>query len=367
VNRPNLSLRRPLAVLGAAFVGLAAAVAVAAPASAHHPIVTGTAECDTATGDWKVTWTVANSETDLEGKITAVELTPAGTEIDGIAVDAVLPKSGDGVLTGKQTVPGDSGATEATLKVSGYWNRDGKDVRSDAGGSVHFQGTCAAPSSKPAATFVSKCDGSVVVTLVNAEDATKDATFVVTGEGGFTAEKTVAPGEDDTVTVPAANAGKITVTEKGGQEPVATGKWTEPEGCAKPGEPTGEVISTCDELVFVVANPEDGVSITITFTPNTGEPKTVTVEPGETETVAFPAQEGLTVTPTAEGLETETIAWEEPEDCDNGGGGGGDDGGPILPVTGAAAGGMAAGAALLLAVGAGLFLVARRRRIRFTA
>jgi hypothetical protein len=367
VNRSKLSLRRPLAVLGAAFVGLAAAVAVAAPASAHHPIVTGTAECDTATGNWTVTWTVANSEEDLEGKITGVELTPAGTEIDGIAVDAVLPKSGDGVLTGEQTVPGTSEATEATLKVSAYWNRDGTDVRSDASGSVHFEGTCAAPSSKPTATFVSKCDGSVVVTLVNAKDATMDATFVVTGEGGFTAEKTVAAGEDDTVTVPAENAGKIAVTEKGEREPIATGEWTEPEGCTQPSEPTGEVIFTCDELIFGIANPEDGVSITITFTPNMGEPKVVTVAPGETETVTFPAEEGLTVTPTAEGLETEAIAWEKPADCDNGAGGGGGGEGPTLPVTGAAAGGMAAGAALLLAVGAGLFLVARRRRIRFTA
>jgi hypothetical protein len=43
------------------------------------------------------------------------------------------------------------------------------------------------------------------------------------------------------------------------------------------------------------------------------------------------------------------------------------DGGSGLPVTGAAAGGIAGGAAVLLAVGAVLFVMARRRKVKFTA
>ena len=40
--RSKLSLRRPLAVLGAAALGLGAATMVASPASAHHPTIYGT-------------------------------------------------------------------------------------------------------------------------------------------------------------------------------------------------------------------------------------------------------------------------------------------------------------------------------------
>jgi len=56
---PN-ALRRPLAVAGAAIVGLAAAVVLGSPASAHHPVVSGSSSC--VDGKWQVDWTVANSE-----------------------------------------------------------------------------------------------------------------------------------------------------------------------------------------------------------------------------------------------------------------------------------------------------------------
>lgn len=364
--RPKLSLRRPLAVVGAAIVGITAAVAVAAPASAHHPTVYGTAECDTATGNWAVNWTVTNSEADLDGTISKVDLTPAGTEVSTITVGARLPKSVDGNLTGKQLVPGASGATGAQLTVEGTWIRDHTIIAS-ATGSVSFEGTCQEPTSKPAATFASQCDGTVVVTLVNAKEATKDATFVVTGKDGFTQTKVVAAGKDDTITVPAKNAGSIVVTEKGKDQPVATGKWTEPKGCTKPSEPKGTLEFTCTEMIFTIENPKDGKTVTITFTPNKGEAQTLVVAPGETKSAKFAASEGLTVTPKAEGLDdTGPIAWEKPADCTTPVPGGGA-GGPTLPKTGAPAGLIAGGAAALLAIGAGLFFMARRRRIRFTA
>ena len=51
----------------------------------------------------------------------------------------------------------------------------------------------------------------------------------------------------------------------------------------EPGEPTspeGFIEFTCDEMIFTIVNPEDGETVTVTFTPNTGEPETLTVEPG---------------------------------------------------------------------------------------
>ena len=54
-------------------------------------------------------------------------------------------------------------------------------------------------------------------------------------------------------------------------------------------------------------------------------------------------------------------SYQRPPGCDTGGTGGG------LPITGAAAGSIAAGAGLLLGLGAALFVIARRRKVKFTA
>lgn len=180
--------------------------------------------------------------------------------------------------------------------------------------------------SSPNASTSSACDGTVQVTLSNGEDATADAVLRVRATG-FDKTYTLAPGASkDDIVVP-AEAGEIKITE-GEQQVGSTVTWAEPENCVEPGEPVGGYESTCDELIFMISNPEDGEPVTLTLTPSTGEPKTLTVAPGTTETAKFPASEGLTVTPSADGLEdAEPIAWEKPADCGGEGGG--------LPVTGA--------------------------------
>lgn len=351
MNRSKL--RRSIAVVGAAVVGLFAAVAVSSPASAHHPTVTGEAVC-TSEGTWIVKWLVGNSETDIPGTVTALEVTPAGTKVAGVAVGTEVAPGGKAL--GVHVVPGDQ--TKAELTVSMHWVRGEKDIDATRSGTVEFGGSCTKPKANPDAKFASNCTG-VTVTLINGADATKPAEFVVTGENGFKVEKTVAEGEEQ-VFVPAADAGKITVTESG--EPVGKPySWERPEDCA---QPTLAFASTCDELIFEVTNPKDGAPITVTFTPSTGDAQTITVAPGEVKTVTFPGSEGLTVTPSSEGVEGEPFAWEPEESC-GGAGGGGDE--PELPVTGVAAGGIAGGALVLLSLGAVLFFMARRRRMRFTA
>jgi len=113
-------------------------------------------------------------------------------------------------------------------------------------------------------------------------------------------------------------------------------------------------------VTFTLENPTDE-TISITFTPNQGEPKTLTVESGKTGSVSFPAAEGLVITPSIGDEKGEPFTYEKPEDCTSGGGGG------DLPLTGAAVGGIAAGAVLLVAAGVVLYIVARRRRVTFTA
>ncbi|MEU4550459.1 LPXTG cell wall anchor domain-containing protein [Micromonospora violae] len=379
MNPPKSPIRRLAAIAAGALIGLAGVVTFAAPASAHHSEIKVKADCDTATGEWVATWTVNSFAprgvdnykfTEVSAK-TYVGKTASDAAIDGIAVTEgkEYPHAVSDAITATQRL--DAKTTKATLSVRAMWDNGFVDdkLRSK---SIEFSGTCAkeqppVPATpKPTASVAADCDGDVVVKLENGKDATAPAKFTITGAGDFSEKVTVAAGESKSVKVPAKNATAIKVVAKGVDKPLFEGTPAAAENCVEPGEPAGSYKSTCTELIFDIANPADGKTVTITFTPNKGEAQTLTVEPGKSGTVTFPAQEGLTVTPSAEGLDDTTpIAWEKPADCAPGQGGGKDE--PALPLTGAATGGIIAGAAVLLAAGVALFMVARRRRVRFTA
>ncbi|MEH1169221.1 LPXTG cell wall anchor domain-containing protein [Micromonospora sp. CPCC 205539] len=100
------------------------------------------------------------------------------------------------------------------------------------------------------------------------------------------------------------------------------------------------------------------------FPPAYGKARKRTVKPGQTIEETFAGREGQTVTAGYDYWDPEADVfgpweWEQPADCGGSGGG--------LPTTGAPAAGMAAGAGLLLSAGGALYLLARRRRIRFNA
>ncbi|MEJ3744195.1 cell wall anchor protein [Actinomycetes bacterium KLBMP 9797] len=384
MNRTKLSLRRPLTILGATVLGAAAAISIATPASAHHSEVAGSYICDTTTKEWVVTWTVTSyAPRDVNRyQLTRVDLTPEGTSVTNIAATEgnEYPYHVNKPLVGVQRVP--ASAEQATLTVAAKW-KNGFEETQPKDGKVTFEGKCGdgtpptSPSPSPSptpsatpppaevtapeATFLPECDGTVKVTLINGDDANTPVELTVTAKN-FEKTVTLEPGDNNDDIVVPAGAGEITVTEKGKDEPVTEPfAWAQPEDC---GEPSLAVASTCEELAFEVTNPEGNAPITVTFTPSTGEPQTVTVQPGTTsEPVTFPGTDGLTVTPSVEDAEGEPIAWE-PEDCGAGGDGGGDG---DLPLTGVAIGGIAGGAGVLLASGAVLFFLARRRRMTFTA
>ncbi|MDG4767236.1 LPXTG cell wall anchor domain-containing protein [Solwaraspora sp. WMMD406] len=402
MNRLKSPLRRALALAAGATIGLVGAVAFAAPASAHYSVPTGSAVCDTTTGEWVVTWNV-DSEWHFESthfKFLAAFHLPASTTLTGIERTKIrdgYPYPVEETVVGEQRLPGD--AKWATLGVMVGWN-DGFAEKKLRKQTITFEGECTTetpeptptpsptqepspspepspeptataeptpspsptqevPTVAPAASYLSDCDGMVWVTLSNGETATEPVELVVSA-GEFSESYVIEPGDSKEDIVVPGDAGPVTVTADG--EPVGEPySWVEPEDCVVPGEPEGGYESTCEELVFGFANPEDGEEFSVTLTPNSGDAQTVTVAPGVTEIVAFPAEEGLEVTVVSETLGVEeTIAWEQPEDC-------GGEGGGELPVTGAAAGGIAAGALALLALGGGLFYLARRRRITFTA
>jgi hypothetical protein len=131
-----------------------------------------------------------------------------------------------------------------------------------------------------------------------------------------------------------------------------------------PGAPTPILTQDCTTMTIGLSNPKEGKTITLDFETKKGEKRHDVIAPGETKTEKFSATPGfwVKVTPTGiEGGTPETINYEQPPGCDTAGSGGG------LPVTGAAAGSIAGGAAVLLVAGGVLFMVARRRKVRFTA
>ncbi|MEU1683823.1 cell wall anchor protein [Micromonospora sp. NPDC005707] len=376
----RLNLRRAAVLTAGALIGLAGAAVAAAPASAHHSEVKVTAECDTAKGEWVTTWTV---RTYAPGGVTSYRLTKAeassrtGETTSPFTIDGLQATDGDTYphkvsepLVGTARLAGDS--TEASLTVRTEWDNKFRE-NDDKSASIRFSESCdkvvtpPPATANPTVTVTSDCTGDVAVKLQNGEEATKKASFTVTGSGDFSRTAEVAPGKSLPIRVPAKNAAHITVTEAGQEQPLFDDKPAEAKDCVQPGEPSGSFRSTCDELIFQVENPEDGKTVEITFTPNKGDAQKLVVRPGATGTAKFKAFEGLKVTPTAEGLDDSgPIAWEKPKDCAPGAGGGKPEG-PTLPLTGAATGGIVAGAAVLLAAGAVLFVMARRRRIRFTA
>ncbi|MFF5080868.1 cell wall anchor protein [Actinoplanes sp. NPDC000266] len=389
MNLLKSKLRRSTAVVAGTLIGLAGVAFFASPASAHHSVVKGTPTCDTATGDWTINWSV-----DAVGvykaqpfKLAEVKVTPEGT-IDGIkeTEGPDFPfKSGEPVL-GTQKVA--SGTESVTLAVKAMWKeKDGNwwVEPKPSTGTVTFDGTCTKDAPKPDAQLASSCDG-VTVTLSNGKDAKKDAEFTIVGTD-FTKNVTVKVGEEPvTVSIPAKNAGKVVVTEKSSDKPVLVGKWEEPKDCQQPEDNfEGGYQVTCDSLIFQVDNTKGKTTIEVTFTPNKGAAQTIVAKPGEKKQVTFKGEKGLEVTPKFKGEEFEAIKWddeEKPAECNSAspspsasastspapapGQGGGDDE-ETLPLTGAAAGGIAAGAAALLAAGAVLFILARRRKLKFTA
>jgi hypothetical protein len=131
---------------------------------------------------------------------------------------------------------------------------------------------------------------------------------------------------------------------------------------------------SCDALTITVDNP-GAADAPLTFAPNVGEPVVVEVAGESTATVEFPPSEGLTVDVLFDGqsiIDPSDPIEITPEqltsqDCDEAAANDREGQGGGLAATGTPTIVVVAGALVLLALGTGLYLIARRRRIRFTA
>jgi LPXTG-motif cell wall-anchored protein len=361
VNRSKLSLRRPLAILGAIFVGLAVAVSFAAPASAHDADLSGAYTC-LPSGHWQVTWTLISGRNDHPATLDEVHYQPDNPDAKNIKAGATLAP---GVpLTEVLLLPGDTTTTSLSVQLT-----FGTDEPRTTDASLEFTGECKKEQGdhqKPSVSFESTCDGSVDVTLHNPTD--HPVTFTLTVEGSHPDDIRVDAGKTEVVRNEGAPR-RIEVRWGKDGRFTAEGGFAQPDGCA-----TVAAEFTCDSLILQIENPkgqETGQeTIEVLFKTSDGDSGTVVVAPGKSATRTFPASEGFTVFVFSAALGaddfTDQFTWEQPDNCGGAAGGGEADGGG-LPKTGPETTAIAGAAGVLLAAGLTMFRLARRRRIRFTA
>ncbi|MEV6347294.1 hypothetical protein [Actinoplanes sp. NPDC051851] len=340
MNLSLSTLRRTGSVVAGTALGLVGVVSSAMPALACHVVVQpqggshGSTSCvNPVDGSWVVNWEIKSSES-YGGTVTRIDARPSEytLSVTGLAVGDEIPANQSATVT--QTLSG--AASWAEINVSGTWQQ---------GGNKQFGG--------------SKGDTKVSKPTKECDTGTPSGSPSPTPSETVSESPSATPSESTSATPSESVSTSATPSESVSTSPTPSQTTTTPTDETPVTEPTFVYDTTCDTLTVGVEVPSDwDESVTVTFAPSTGDTQTVTAAPGETKTVDFDASEGLTVTATPEGYEDEaaTIAYEAPDGCDD-----------ELALTGAAAGSVAGGAAVLLIAGVGLFFMARRRKLRFTA
>lgn len=312
----RIPFHRTAGIVAGVLIGLAGAAAAAAPASAHTGALTAASAC--LDEGWKATWSLTTSDTgDHAGVLSDVTV-----DIDYLAPPPhgggapKLPELADGAeITGGPTVsdswelsPDVAGATLAltvTWKAGDDVHAETLTARADAPPNCQWP-----PRGVQSSYSASSSCTTMTVTLVNPPRLRDEVALRLTTSEGEERILHAGPGETGSETFPATAGFTIGVTSAGGPQP---------PGGERPHRLTYEQPANC--------TPGDGDGGEATGGGTTNDDRTA--------------------------------------DDDAAAGGGGENG--SLPVTGAAAGAVAGIAAALLATGVALFVVARRRPVKFTA
>lgn len=244
---------------------------------------------------------------------------------------------------------------------------------------------------QPAVQHSDSCDGTVTLKLSNDGKLSGYAVDFVVKYGNETKTVNVGKGESKTLDVP-AGSGPITVSAD--KLPATTISWGLPETC----KPSASATNDCKVTTITVNNPEGNGPITGKVVYN-GETKTVTVPTGKSQDVTFDsAKAGAKATVSFPDTTFEDITVDVVlGDCPNPNPTGSTSTSPspeasvtpsatgstpaestpsasvsttpgdVLALTGSNSSTIAGGAVLLLLVGAGLFFMARRRKLNFKA
>ncbi|HUR23561.1 MAG TPA: LPXTG cell wall anchor domain-containing protein [Acidimicrobiales bacterium] len=272
-------------------------VAVATPALAHHPVLSGQVRC-AQDGEQTVTWTLTHVTSENRSMvIQSIDLS-RGT-LTGFSEGQTLPapSAPGSTVTGTSVYPGD--ATGAViLRVTGVWVQpDGSptDVPPETRiATVDLVGTCLPPA-QPAATIVPSCaDHGALVTLTNPGGTATT----------FTILKDTLP--VDTVAVPAG--GSVTRTYPVPEGQTASFRATAPGGydtgavsvtidCLPPPKPAATVVPGCTEGGAVVTLTNSGGKATLFEVFSDGASlEQVQVGPNETVTRTYKMAEDQAAT-----------------------------------------------------------------------
>jgi hypothetical protein len=229
VNLLKSPARRATAILAGAVLGLAGAVALAAPAAAHKPAVTGTTTC-VKDGQYIVNWEVTNGW-GLDANIKEVTVL-AGGEVTGDLAkpDQLITKSG-GKVTGQQVVKAD--VPKAKIRVALKWT-DG--VREGIEGKVNKPEDCKEPETpvvgEPKPVVDMDCD-TLTFGLDNPANG-EEVKLTLTTSKGETRTLVVKPDEKKVEKFSAAPGFVLTVKDEASGESVKV-PYTQPADCASGG------------------------------------------------------------------------------------------------------------------------------------
>jgi len=232
VNLLKSSVRRTTAIVAGAVLGLAGAVALAAPASAHKPAVSGTTTC-VKDGVYTVNWEVTNGWS-LDANVKNVKVLAGGEVTGDIAVPDKLVTKNGGKITGQQVVQAD--VPQAKIRVALKWT-DG--FHEDAKGTVDKPADCKpepTPSEpapgEPKPILKQDCD-TLTFGLDNPADGV-EVKLTLTTSKGETRTLTVKPNQQGVEKFSATPGFVLTVKDEASGESVQI-PYTQPADCAAGG------------------------------------------------------------------------------------------------------------------------------------
>lgn len=336
--------RRLLAGAAGLVIGAAGAFAMASSATAQEPEVTGEAQCDPATGEWVIQWTVNSDGDEFAGTVTEVTVVPASPTLTTIITGAPLPAQGTGSLTDTQRVPGDT--QQASLRVTVDLGASGVET---ATALLDLTGQeCQADDGEPpddqlppelAADFFPVVSCEFIVFFVNNRGEEDGITVA------FTPNQDAVHGH--------APDFLPFLDEFLESEPGAVVEIPDDAGLVTDGENVGPIGADETTVTLGPFNPDDAHAHG--FEAAQGLVITVDLMVGD-QPVEFEGGNEFAFDELVGDLDCDE------DDGDGEGDGEGDGGGGELPVTGSSTGLIVAGGAALLALGGGLCLATQRRR-----
>jgi LPXTG-motif cell wall-anchored protein len=253
VNLFKSPLRRTTAVLAGAFIGLAGAVAIAAPASAHSPVVKGSTTC-VKDGSWTIDWAVGN-DYPTDATVSKIKLYPGDATVTGPLTEkqadgsgALIPANSDNnpaaQVHGSTTVSDKYGAVilAVWLHWADYDTPKDKPARFRVGQpeacTPETPPTTTPPAKPGAPTPILKQDCTTMTVGLNNPKDGKEITLDFTTSKGEQRSDVIKPGESKSEKFSATPGFTVTLSIKG-VEGSETVEYQKPADCDDSGQGGG--------------------------------------------------------------------------------------------------------------------------------